>query len=268
MPSDLPTEEEIAKLMDNAMNVRDIALIALMADAPLRPHELLLLRRKHLILDGDRPCLIIPENTKTGTRRIPLINSVPYLAQYLSVFKQIEPDDPLFMHELWNKERRPMKHEALRMMLRKVSKRAGIKKRVYPYLFRHGVITRYANKLSNAQLEKVAGWIHGTNMHTNYEHLSDLDLSNAVAHANGVSVPVTEEVKPKIKVCGRCKYTNAKDAMYCGRCGSALSIEIAMQEEKDKQSMDYAMAQYLGDPKHFEELMHKVLMEDYRRKRK
>lgn len=268
-PSDLLTEEEIDKMMGNAMNARDVAIIALLADAPIRTHELVLLQRKHLVLEDSQPYVIIPENTKTGTRRIPLINSVPYLVQYLNVFKQLQPDDPLFMHELWNKERRPMRFDALRMMLKKVGRRAGIRKRIYPYLFRHSVITRYANKLSNAQLEKVAGWIHGTNMHMTYEHLSDLDLSNAVAKANGIEVShVEQEVKPKIRVCGRCKTTNAKDSLYCARCGSTMSIDIALQEEKDKESLDQVMAKYLGDPKNFEELTHKLLINDYRKKRR
>jgi integrase/recombinase XerD len=268
MPSDLLSLEEIDSMIDNSRNLRDRAIIALMADAPLRTHELLLLKRKHLVIDSDQPFLVVPEDTKTGTRRIPLINSIPYLVQYLDAFKAIEPEDPLFMHELWNSERKPLKFGALRIMLKKVAKRAGIKKRIYPYLFRHGVITRYANKLSNAQLEKVAGWQHGTNMHMTYEHLSDLDLSKAIANANGVKIKEDKEEKPRIKVCGRCKYTNAKDSQYCARCGSALSVEIALQEERDKQSFDEAMARYLSDPKHFEEAVHKMQFEDYRRRRR
>jgi integrase/recombinase XerD len=147
MPGDLLTEKEIAKMIANAKNPRDAAIIALMSDAPLRTHELILLKRKNLVLETSQPFLIVPENTKTGTRRIPLFNSVPYLAQYLNYFEDIEPEDPLFLHELWNKEKRPLNFGALRMMLKKVGKRAGIKKRIYPYLFRHSVITRYANKL-------------------------------------------------------------------------------------------------------------------------
>jgi integrase len=270
IPSDLLTEEEIGKMIDNARNVRDVAIIALLSDAPIRTHELILLRRKHLVLESSQPYLIIPENTKTGTRHIPLINSVPYLVHYLDFFKnQMQPDDPLFMHELWNRERRPMNYGALRTMLKKVGKRAGINKRIYPYLFRHSVITRYANKLSNAQLEKVAGWIHGTNMHMTYEHLSDLDLSNAVAKANGIELShVEQEVKPKIKVCGKCKYTNAKDSMYCARCGGALDIGTALQEEKDKDLLDQAIARYLSDPKNIEEVTHKILLGQYSKKRK
>lgn len=270
MPEDLLTAEEIDKLIENTMNLRDAAIIALLSDAPLRTHELILLQRKHLVLDDRQPCIVVPENTKTGTRRIPLINSVPQLVQYLNFFKnRLRPEDPLFMHELWNQERRPLSYGALRTMLKKVAKRAGISKRIYPYLFRHSIITKYANKLSNAQLEKIAGWIHGTNMHMTYEHLSDTDLSAAVARANGIRVANEQsENKPRIKVCGRCKYTNARDSMYCARCGGALGVEVALQEERDRANIDQAMAKYLSDPKRFEELSRKVLMEDYRRKHK
>jgi integrase len=268
LPGDLLTEKEISRMIGNSKNLRDAVIIALLADAPLRTHELILLRRKHLVLDVNQPYLIVPENTKTGTRRIPLINSVPYLAQYINYFPDIEPEDPLFMHKLWTNEKRPLNFGALRMMLKKVGKRAGIKKRIYPYLFRHGVITRYANKLSNAQLEKVAGWRHGTDMHMTYEHLSDLDLSNAVARANGIKVSEEADVNPRIRECPKCKYTNSKDSLYCARCGGALDIGIALQEEKDKGDIDQAMARYFGDPKHFEELAHKILMDEYERKRR
>jgi len=44
--------------------------------------------------------------------------------------------------------------------------------------------------------------------------------------------------KPKIKDMRGCKYSNAKDSMYCARCGSALDIGIALQEEKDKDLID------------------------------
>lgn len=268
-PSDLLTEEEINKMIENATNPRDVAIISLLADAPIRSHELLLLRRKHLMIGASEAYVIIPEGTKTGTRRIPLVNSVPHLVQYLNVFQKIRPEDPLFLHELWNGERKGIRYDALRTMLRKVAAKAGIKKRIYPYLFRHTVITKYANRLSNAQLEKVAGWTHGTEMHNTYEHLSDLDVSKAVAKANGIETSEeVEEIKPRIKICGRCSYTNSKDAMYCGRCGSALSLEVALQEEKESNALDEALARYLDDPKHFEEALHRVLMGDYRKRRK
>ena len=80
-------------MIESTMNVRDAAVIALLADAPIRSHELLLLKRKHLDIDASQAYVVIPEGTKTGTRRIPLVNSVPYLVQYLNVMKeQLHPE--------------------------------------------------------------------------------------------------------------------------------------------------------------------------------
>jgi site-specific recombinase XerD len=50
-----------------------------------------------------------------------------------------------------------MTYDSLRMMLIKFNKRAGIRKRLNPYIFRHSAITRYSNALTNAQLEKISG---------------------------------------------------------------------------------------------------------------
>jgi integrase len=100
--SDLLTEKEISKLLDNTLNLRDSFLIALMSDAPLRTHEILRLQRKHLYVESNPAYLVIPEDTKTGTRRIPLINSVPFAIRYLESNKKLRAEDPLFLHEVWN----------------------------------------------------------------------------------------------------------------------------------------------------------------------
>ena len=52
LPSDLLTNDDIAKLLQATRNLRDRAIISLMADAPLRPHELLGLKVGSVILDA------------------------------------------------------------------------------------------------------------------------------------------------------------------------------------------------------------------------
>lgn len=84
-------------------------------------------------------------------------------------FKCSKPDDPLFWYNYGNpnepvlgERHLPMTYNALRMVLKKVAKRGGLKKEVYPYLFSHSIITRYSRKLSSAMLEQLAGWRHGS----------------------------------------------------------------------------------------------------------
>jgi site-specific recombinase XerD len=234
--SDLLTQDEIGRMIDKAPDIRDRALIALMADAPIRTHELLKLQRKHINLDVKNPYLIIPEDTKTGTRRIPLMKCVTLVAEYVDANREMKNDDPLWIDNVYGRGKR-MTDNALRVMLKRIARRAGIKKRVVPYTFRHTKITEYSNHLTNAQLEVISGWKHGTNMHETYEHLSDSDVTRAVRRANGIVDEDDKNARPGMRSCPRCKYVNEnrEGLAYCSRCGAPMEIETTMREAEFKK---------------------------------
>ena len=167
LPSDLLTNDDISKLMQACRNLRDKAIISLMIDAPLRPHELLGLKVGSVVLDAAQPYIIVGADTKTGGRHIPIFDSVAAIASYIESVNGLKVNDPLFIdYELVRQNKiKPMNYDSLRMMLIKLNKRAGLKKRLNPYVFRHSVVTRYSNSLSNAQLEKISGWRPGSSMH-------------------------------------------------------------------------------------------------------
>ena len=229
-------------------------------DAPLRPHELLSLKRKHLNLENYPPYIQVPEDTKTGTRRVPIISSVPYLTNYLDTVKRMTPEDPLFLHEVWNEGKLPLTYDALRMMMKKAATRAGITKRVYPYLTRHSVITRNANKLTRSQQERISGWRPGSDMPAVYEHLSDSDIDDAILKANGMEPKDDAKSGPEVQKCPRCELINSPYQKYCGRCGSALDIKTSLEAQKQEPTMKEAVAEALKDPKAIEEIVHAYLM--------
>ncbi|MGC8941006.1 MAG: tyrosine-type recombinase/integrase [Candidatus Nanoarchaeia archaeon] len=233
LPSDLLTNDEIAKLLQATRNLRDRAIISLMVDAPLRPHELLGLKVGSVVLNAPQPYIIVGADTKTGQRHIPIFDSVAPLTAYIESVKNLKTNDPLFIdYELLMQGKiKPMNYDSLRMMLRKLSARAGLKKKINPYIFRHTVITRYSNFLTNAQLERIAGWRPGSSMHSVYEHLSTSDLDIALAKAKGL--PVSESQNDiKAKICPRCGFSNPAYQKYCGRCGAPLDIAVAMAEDR------------------------------------
>ena len=232
------TNDDIAKLLQSTRNLRDRGIISLMADAPLRPHELLGLKVGSVILDAPQPYLIVSAEAKTGQRHIPLFDSVAALSSYIESVKGLKVSDPLFVdyEQLQQKGKiGSMNYDSLRMMLIKVNKRAGLKKRLNPYVFRHSIITRYSNNLTNAQLEKIAGWRPGSNMHAVYQHLSTSDLDVAVATAKGLKVAETQ-TDIKARVCHRCGFSNPAYQKYCGKCGSPLDIGTALAEMKLEKS--------------------------------
>jgi integrase/recombinase XerD len=263
---DLLTSIEIASMIKNTKNMRDQAIIALCSECPLRSHELLALKRKHVNLTANPPYISIPEETKTGARRIPFIKSTPYMSRYLDSIGDLEPNDPLFLHEVTiknGKEKLPLTYAALRMMLKKVAKRAKIKKRIYPYLLRHGTITKYANVLSNAQLETIAGWRHGTTqMHDTYEHLSNTDIDNAILQANGLKTTENDDVKAV--QCPRCQFANSGSfGNFCQRCGSPLSLEVALNIQK----LEKLAIKSAAKPEVTDEMVEAYIKEKYLKKK-
>lgn len=59
-------------------------------DTSCRPHEILGLRIKDVVfkLAGDRQYAEVLVNGKTGSRSVPLINSIPYLKDWLDSYPQ------------------------------------------------------------------------------------------------------------------------------------------------------------------------------------
>ena len=265
LPSDLLTNDDIAKLLQATRNLRDRAIIALMADAPLRPHEILGLKVGSVILNAPQPFLIVGADTKTGQRHIPLFDSVAALSSYIESVKGLKVSDPLFVdyEQLQQKGKiEPMNYDSLRMMLIKVSRRANIKKRINPYIFRHSVITRYSNSLTNAMVEKIAGWRPGSNMHAVYQHLSTSDLDIAVAKAKGLKVEEAEN-DIKAKVCHRCGFSNPAYQKYCGKCGAPLDVATALSEMKlEKGAIASAV-----DPEYLAGLVDAIVEERLRKKK-
>lgn len=254
---DLLTQEQIDAMISNAGSLRNAAIIALLADVPLRPHELVRCSRKNLNLDDERPYLQVPQNTKTGARRLVLCDSIARVTQYINANKDLQPDDPLFLDFTWQKEKKGLTYEGMNRMVKRVAAKVGIKG-LYLYKFRHGVITTLAasNQVSNAQLEAVAGWRPGNvREHKTYQHLNPKTTDEAVLAAKGVMPSERKEPQSRVLNCWRCKSPNSRDMLYCGKCGTTLSKEIAQQHDEDTALMDKAIARYFSKNQRMRDLL-------------
>ncbi len=61
------------------------------------------------------------------------------------------------------------------MAAEKIAKRAGIKKRIYPHLFRHTRATRLLAKVPESIGAKYMGWVNGSKMVGVYVHLAGIE---------------------------------------------------------------------------------------------
>jgi integrase len=90
-PTDLWTPEDDSLFLRYCPNARDRCYHAMSRDSAARPHELLKLKIKDVVFKltpDKRQYAEILVNGKTGTRHIPLIDSIPYIKDWISQHPQ------------------------------------------------------------------------------------------------------------------------------------------------------------------------------------
>ena len=237
MPDSLITQDEIRLLVQNAKNNRDRALFYTLYDSGCRISELLTLRIKDVAFDDYGALLHV--TGKTGYRQVRIVgNSIAYLRAWKNDHPfRSDPDTVMFCGLSDSIRGRQLTYDDVYAIIRKTTRRAGIKRRIYPHLFRHTRATLLASNVPEAPLEAQMGWIHGSRQTRTYVHLSGRDQDKAILKAYGVKVDddgmINEERPDK---CPRCGSPNAKGSDYCSHCWLPLSTRavIELQEKQDK----------------------------------
>ncbi|WP_305309611.1 tyrosine-type recombinase/integrase [Methanolobus sp.] len=222
LPDDILTMDEVKALINAADNVRDQTLIAMFYDTAARLGEVLGLNQGHV--NADSFGFFIMVNGKTGTRRIRLTISAPYVKSLLNSHPCKGANNPLFYTQAGTR----MSDSLCRSIIKTLVQRAGIEKRVHAHLFRHTRMTHLAEDLTEQQLKVFAGWTGDSKMSGIYVHLSGADVDNKILELSGMKSPderkeAEDTLKPK--VCGRCNEVNAVTNMYCFKCGMAMTKE-------------------------------------------
>jgi len=222
LPEELLTAEEVANLANATTNPRDKALILVLYESGCRIGELLYMKLKNVQFDNYGGVLIV--NGKTGSRRVRIIASVQILGQWL----QEHPDKnnsnaPLWPARLGRYAPTPFSYPSVLSMFKRARKASGIKKRIYPHLFRHSRATALASKLTEAQMKEYFGWTQGSEMAATYVHLSGRDVDSTLLQMYSLKQKPTEkEPALDFHVCLRCKERNSPTQSFCGKCGNPL----------------------------------------------
>ena len=133
MIKDTLTEAEVTKLIFSAGNIRDKAIITLLAYSGIRNKELCNVRVKDFDIGKNTIRIIKGKGLKDGVSNISS-ECTKILIEYLQTVKK-EQDDFLF-NTYQNKQ---MTMSAVRKQVHKIAKIAQIRKRVYPHLLRHSL---------------------------------------------------------------------------------------------------------------------------------
>ena len=234
---DLLTSQEVTALIENSKNARDKALLSVLYDSGCRIGELINMRIKDLGFDEFGALLRV--TGKTGFRQVRIVgNSIAYLRAWLDNHPlRNDVNAFLFCNLSDSILGRHLTYADVYSIIRHAAKRAGIKKRIHPHLFRHTRATILASKVAEAPLEAQMGWVHGSRQTRTYVHLSLRDQDNAILKAYGIKVPENETIQEdKPKECPRCHTLNPSDAQYCRNCWMPFDIKTAIEiEEKERE---------------------------------
>lgn len=257
LPEEILTEDEVKKLVDCATNLRDKAFILVLYESGCRIGEILSLRIRNVQFDDYGAVLIV--SGKTGDRRVRIIASAPKLAAWIENHPLKENEAPLWVNLSVNNRNEIFSYAASKAMLIETAKKAGIKKRIYPHLFRHSRATFLANFLTEAQLKQHFGWVQSSDMASTYVHLSGRDVDNTLLKLQGIKTESQEkESVLKTILCRRCEEKNSPTSKFCMRCGSPLDVNTALKFDELRAKADKLITILIQDPEILEKLLDKV----------
>src|SRR5215472_3885036 len=263
-PSDLWSQEDDLLFLKWVTSKRDRCYHTMARDLSARPHEILSLKIKDIVfkaVDKYQYAEVLV-NGKTGTRHIPLIQSIPYIKDWLSNHpSRNNPKSPLFV-SLGNRNMgrqltvsglyniyKDYKNEFFPKILEdktvtgedKGKIKALLGKPFNPYIRRHSALTEKSVKLKYNTLNQHAGWSMNSNMAQKYIHYYGNESSESLLEAYGIvtnnSIPI-DRLNPKI--CPNCNEGNTQDARFCSKCKMIMTFEgyqeaLELQKQKDDE---------------------------------
>jgi len=247
LPEELLTEDEVNRMAQAARTPRDRAFVLVLYDSGCRIGEVLTLKIMHVQFDEYGAVLTV--NGKTGMRRVRVIASESALASWINIHPlRDNPEAPLWVSLGTNSRDVQLKHRTASDFLKVLARRAGIKKRVYPHLFRHSRATHLANHLTEAQLKQYFGWVQSSDMASTYVHLSGRDVDKRLLELNGIRQEEKTLEEFRVLFCPRCKVKNSPDSKFCNSCGLCFDVKTAMQIDEMRDKVDRLMTELVKQP--------------------
>jgi integrase len=251
LPEQLLTTEEVMAMIKACYSIKEKAFVSALYEGAFRIGELRPMRIKHVEPNGYGIRITVPNMGKTGLRKVLLINSVPYLSNWLAHHPDREnPEAYLWICESnYGKKGKVLSYNTLRKVLKKAARKAGVTKPVNPHSFRHARLTYLSKHLKEAELKEYAGWTGSSRMAGVYVHLSARDTDEAVLRMHGI---VTSEGRNKDEAltprkCPRCEKLNEPDARICCRCGLPLDVRTAIDLKERSDIIAEVMPQEMID---------------------
>ena len=239
-------------------NPRDRCYHAMEWDCSARPHELLNLRIRDIEFideEGGRYAKLVV-NGKTGQRPLALIDSLPYVTQWISLHPQGSNREAILLPNI--KTGKAIQVGAMFLIYKRYKKyftsllsseipeedktkiRELLKKPWNPYVHRHSALTEKSGLLNSDQkLRQYAGWSISSNMNRRYIHLRGGESMNDLLKAKGIVKNENQSINIlEPKKCPYCKELNKPDAQFCFKCNLVMSFEAYQKGLEERENKD------------------------------
>jgi integrase len=241
-------------------------------DTSARPHELLNLRIKDIIFkitdDGKHYAEITIKGGKTNRpRTVPLINSIPYVKEWIStehpggnnqdswLFVALSKNqfgsklsyDGLYNHyvDYYKSKYFPKLLNADDGTVSELDKsiiRDMLNKPWALYNIRHSSLTEKSLILKEHVLRDHAGWTMTSKMPQIYIHYFGNESSKSILEAMGIikQEQWNKSCALKVKQCPNCNEPNKISSKFCAKCRMILSYDAYTETVEDKVNSDDA----------------------------
>lgn len=262
-PSDLWTLEDDLLFLKHCPKERDRCYHAISRDLSARPHEILNLKIKDIVIKNanNKQYAEVLVNGKTGSRHLPLIDSLPYIKDWLDRHPFRNNRESYFIcslnHKTYGKQLRlrglqfmyqHYKEVYFPKLLKDLTLSKEDKQHIQelllkpwnPYIRRHSSLTQKSKYLKEHILRQHAGWSPRSNMHQKYVHYFGNESSESILQEYGILPKGNEETDVlRPKQCPNCNEPNRPDQKFCSKCRMVLTYDAyntTLAEQKEKEN--------------------------------
>ncbi|WP_186434161.1 hypothetical protein [Candidatus Nitrosocosmicus arcticus] len=271
LESELWEKEDVLTIVKYDNYKRNKAALTLLWDLDARPHEVTLLKIKHIRLKEKYGEGEIPYEAKTGTGPILLTCSFPYVRDWLNEhpFKNepsarlicnIQSGSPITPEALWTVMKQLQKRIVRLLNEGSIKDTQEIEKMEFllrtkkwnPYCIRHSAITADSDYLPEYALKKKVRWSMNSRQGSRYiKTRMGNELKNKILEHNGIISEEIQKTKPLISNCPRCTLVNILENKYCSKCSYPLTSEafdeIKQSEKRRFEELENVYSKKISD---------------------
>lgn len=246
--------DELATIIKYETYKRNKAVLALLWDLDARPHEITLLKIKHVRLRENYGEGEIPHDAKTGSGPMLLTFSFPYVRDWINEHPfRNEPNARLICNLFTGSSIRPDQiYDIMRQLKKRIERLIENNeitdpkdceqihhllnsKKWNPYCIRHSAITADSDYLPEYALKKKVRWSMNSKQGSRYiKRRMGNELKGKILEYNGIISEEIQRKKPSVSSCPRCNLINALENKYCSSCSYPLVPE-AFDELKQSE---------------------------------